>query len=191
MNYLAHIYLSGNSLPVQLGGFIADGVKGNKYNTYPSEISRGILRHREIDSFTDTHPLISAQLAHMRPVLGKFSAVILDIFLDHILASNFKRYTGLSLRYFAFRFNLYLLYSYANLPPRFKRFAWHFVISGRLVKYKTQDGIRESLEIMKSYRGLSVDIPLAMQYLNNHSDDLTTLLDQLLPELKKITQNNG
>lgn len=186
MNYLAHIYFSGNSLPMQLGGFIADGVKGKKYIHYSPKIQEGIIRHRKIDSFIDTHPLISDELSRMRPVLGKFSPVILDIFLDHILAANFKRYTGQSLRLLAFRFNSYLLFSYTNLPSRFKRFVWHFILSDRLVKYKTENGIRESLEIMKSYRGLSVNIPLAMEYLQTRYTALTDLLDQLFPELQKI-----
>ena len=35
MNYLAHIYLSGDDPGMQIGNFIADGVKGNHYPDYP------------------------------------------------------------------------------------------------------------------------------------------------------------
>jgi len=42
MNYLAHIYLSGESDEIILGNFIADYVKRNKYLNYPEHVARGI-----------------------------------------------------------------------------------------------------------------------------------------------------
>ena len=35
MNYLAHIFLSGNDRCIQIGNFIGDGVKGDGYKQYP------------------------------------------------------------------------------------------------------------------------------------------------------------
>ena len=58
MNYLAHIYLSGNNDFITIGNFIADGIRGNRYKKYPKEIQIGILLHREIDTFTDAHPIV-------------------------------------------------------------------------------------------------------------------------------------
>lgn len=43
MNYLAHLYLSGNNEDVLIGNFIADSVKGSKYKDYTSKIQQGIL----------------------------------------------------------------------------------------------------------------------------------------------------
>ncbi|MDD3273470.1 MAG: DUF479 domain-containing protein, partial [Bacteroidales bacterium] len=57
MNYLAHIYLSGSNRQLQVGNFIGDFVKGRKHENYPKGIQKGILLHREIDRFTDCHPL--------------------------------------------------------------------------------------------------------------------------------------
>ena len=58
MNFLAHLYLSGEDDEVKLGNFIGDYVKGSKYLEYAEKIKKGILLHRKIDSFTDSHPLI-------------------------------------------------------------------------------------------------------------------------------------
>ena len=55
MNYLAHIYLSGDNDLVTVGNFIADGIKGKSYKKYPKEIQTGVLLHRNIDTFTDAH----------------------------------------------------------------------------------------------------------------------------------------
>ena len=36
-----------------IGNFIADSIKGSKYNSYPLQIQKGILLHRQIDTATD------------------------------------------------------------------------------------------------------------------------------------------
>ena len=58
MNFLAHIYLSGENQGITIGNFIADGIKGNKYLSYREDLQKGILLHRSIDSFTDQHPIV-------------------------------------------------------------------------------------------------------------------------------------
>jgi len=53
MNFLAHLYLSGDNKEVRLGNFIGDAVKGNSLDRFPEMIRAGIWLHREIDSYTD------------------------------------------------------------------------------------------------------------------------------------------
>lgn len=92
MNYLAHIYLSGKDKQVQIGNFVGDAVKGNAYRNYPPGIQKGILLHRQIDAFSDAHPLVREMVALGRAYFGRYSAVVTDILLDHILARDFKIY---------------------------------------------------------------------------------------------------
>ena len=65
MNYLAHIFLSGNDRCIQIGNFIGDGVKGDGYKQYPRKFQQGILLHREIDAFSDRHPLVREAVGTM------------------------------------------------------------------------------------------------------------------------------
>jgi hypothetical protein len=48
MNYLAHIFLSGENPNVMIGNFMADSIKGSKHDFYPPEIQKGILLHRKL-----------------------------------------------------------------------------------------------------------------------------------------------
>ena len=57
MNFLAHIYLSGEDDFVKIGNFMADSIRGSQYLDYPNSLQKGILLHRHIDSFTDSHPI--------------------------------------------------------------------------------------------------------------------------------------
>ena len=44
MNYLAHIYLSGDDHPLlKIGNFAADSIKGKAYKKFPQAIQQGIL----------------------------------------------------------------------------------------------------------------------------------------------------
>ena len=66
MNYLAHIFLSGNNRKVQIGNFVGDAVKGRTYENYPSGFREGILLHREIDDYTDHHPVVREAIDMLR-----------------------------------------------------------------------------------------------------------------------------
>ena len=61
MNFLAHIYLSDNNDLIKIGNFMADGIRGNDYLDYPEEIKKGIILHRDIDTFTDANETFRSQ----------------------------------------------------------------------------------------------------------------------------------
>lgn len=92
MNYLAHLYLSGNDQDLLLGNFIADAVKGKQYLDYSPGVSNGIVLHRSIDTFMDENPIVKQGTKRLHANYGKFSSVIIDIFYDHFLATYWKEY---------------------------------------------------------------------------------------------------
>ncbi len=55
MNLLAHAYLSFDQPEMLIGNMINDYVKGKKQFDYPAAIHKGMILHRSIDEFTDTH----------------------------------------------------------------------------------------------------------------------------------------
>lgn len=87
MNHLAHLMLVRNSDELMLGGFIADAVKGKKFLDYEKEISKGILLHRFIDNYTDTHAEVSELKKLLRPQFGLLSGVVIDMIYDHFWQS--------------------------------------------------------------------------------------------------------
>src|ERR1700752_360781 len=100
LNFLAHIYLSGNDDQLMIGNFIADYVKGKKKDEYPPGIKKGIELHRAIDDFTDHHEITSRSKNRLRSKYGKYSGVITDLYYDHFLASNFSIYHNVPLKEF-------------------------------------------------------------------------------------------
>ncbi len=88
MNVLAHIYLSGDSEKIILGNYIGDYVKGRDYLKYPELIRKGIIIHRHIDAFTDSHPVVHRSKIFFTRKYHKYSGVVTDIIYDHYLTRN-------------------------------------------------------------------------------------------------------
>ena len=101
MNYLAHVYLSGNHNLLKIGNFMADSIKGNDYEKFDTEIKKGILLHRHIDSFTDSHPIYRKSKHRLHEKYGLYSGVIMDILYDHFLAKNWSIYSDEKLEKYA------------------------------------------------------------------------------------------
>lgn len=191
MNYLAHILLSNNKSQIQVGNFIGDFVKGKKLNHFPKQIAKGIILHRKIDEFTDSHPIVRETVAFMRPTFGRYSAIILDMYFDFLLANNFKLYSPKkSLRFFSFQFYYNILLNYRHLPKKVKNFIFHFIFTSRLQKYKTYHGLKQSLEIMEKYKSSAINPALSISFLKQNRSELEKNFHQFMPEIIQFINND-
>jgi acyl carrier protein phosphodiesterase len=94
MNFLAHIYLSGDNDLIKIGNFMADGIRGKHFETFPMEIQKGIILHRAIDTFTDAHPVFRQSTKKLHSRYHHYAGVIVDVFYDHFLAKNWSIYSN-------------------------------------------------------------------------------------------------
>lgn len=156
MNFLAHIFLSGANKEIVIGNFIADPVKGKKYLNYPPGIQKGILLHRAIDSYTDTHPVVRKSTARLYKNYSHYSPVIIDIFYDHFLAANWASYSNTSLEIFIADFYLLLKDNYEILPPSIQKLLPYMIEQNWLLSYASLEGIKQILYQMNMRtKGLS------------------------------------
>lgn len=184
MNYLSHIFLSKNDNKIAVGNFIGDFVKGSQHNSYPDKIQKGIILHRKIDHFTDTHVLVSEAKAILRPAFGRYSGIILDMYFDYFLALNFKKYSGgKSLKLFAIQFYIATIFNYKYLPDRVKGFIFHFTFTDRLTKYSSFEGLKRSLEIMSVHKVSSIDPAKTIDFLIKNQKELEIIFHEFFSEL--------
>jgi acyl carrier protein phosphodiesterase len=135
MNFLAHLYLSGDSDQVMLGNFIADFIKGREAKSYQRDVYLGILLHREIDFFTDRHRQVRESKRRLWQRHRHYSSVIVDIFYDHFLAKNWDQYSEKELSEFALHVYGVMLENYNILPPKSRRILPFMIIHNWLVGY--------------------------------------------------------
>ena len=141
MNFLAHIYLSGENDLLKIGNFMADSIRGNSYLNYPEELKNGILLHRAIDTFTDAHPIYRKSKHRLHEKYGHYSGVIMDILYDHFLAKNWSTYSDENLEDYAQNFYKLLQENYAILTDKTKAMLPYMIARNWLVSYATIAGI--------------------------------------------------
>ena len=145
MNYLAHAYLSFGQDEVLVGNFIGDFVKGKMMSGFPQGVQNGIKLHREIDLFTDTHPLVRAGQSYLRPTFRHYSTVITDIYFDYFLAKNWAIYSSIPLEDFIQNTFTTLRHYRKLFPDRFANMFQWMEKDNWLLKYREIDGIKQTL----------------------------------------------
>jgi acyl carrier protein phosphodiesterase len=146
---LAHIYLSQNDDDIKIGNFLGDFVKGrlNKLTNaqYSNEVINGMALHREIDFFTDNHPIVRQSIKRLQSKYHKLSGIVVDMFYDHILAKNFAIYSEISLEEFADNFYFLLQARNSEIPISMNKMIQAMIVGNWFVKYKSYEGIEWAL----------------------------------------------
>jgi len=168
MNFLAHLYLSGNDEQLMIGNFIADSVKGSSFKNYPEGIAKGIMLHRSIDFYSDNHPVFLQSVIRLRPNYRKYAGVIVDIFYDHFLAKNWKNYSEKSLEQYASEVHALLLKNVFQFPERSIMFLKYAMRTNRLVSYATLNGIEETLAGMSRRTTFKSNMEFAVKELQEN-----------------------
>lgn len=148
MNFLAHIYLSGDNDLIKIGNFMADGIHGKNFDTFPVDIQKGIILHRAIDTFTDAHPIFRQSTKRLHPNYHHYSGIIVDIFYDHFLAKNWSNYSDERLEDYSQRFYQSLRDNYDDLTPKTQKMMPYLIEYNWLLSYQTIEGIESVLKQM-------------------------------------------
>ena len=188
MNFLAHLYLSGDDPQIMVGNFIGDFVKGrNLSEKYGAGIARGIELHRAIDAFTDHHAIVRQSKARLWPKYRHYSGVITDIFFDHFLAANWSTYSDEPLDHYAARAYQLVLDQEKILPERLTQVLPYIMRGNWLVNYAQVEGIRRALSGMARRASFVSKMEEATEDLTLSYPDFQQDFEEFFPELKKYS----
>ena len=183
MNFLAHIYLSGNNDLMKIGNFMADGIRGNNYMNFPEEIKKGILLHRAIDTFTDAHPTYRKSKHRLHEKYGHYAGVIMDIAYDHFLAKNWADYSDEPLDDYAGRFYQSLKDNYEVLTEKTKGMLPYMMARNWLLSYATIAGLEMILFQMdhrtKNRAHMQEAIVELQEYYTEFENEFTLFFSEL------------
>lgn len=190
MNFLAHISLSGDNPKIMVGNFIGDFVKGrNLLEQFEPEIARGIALHRAIDEFTDSHPIVTISKNRLRPTYRHYSAVIVDMFYDHLLAKNWEQYYKEFLPDFAER-SYRILEGFHPILPEGVKYMLPYMTKGNwLVNYARFEGIDRALSGMARRSKYESKMELAVDDLKKNYEDFTQEFSIFYPQLQAFSKN--
>jgi len=124
---------------------ISDFVKGKKKFDYPENIQKGIMLHREIDTFTDQHEATKAAKEIFRPAYRLYSGAFTDVVYDHFLATDENEFTKNALHDFSIQTYASLEKYPEWLPERFASMLPYMKQQNWLFNYHTRWGTEKSL----------------------------------------------
>jgi len=197
MNFLAHIYLSGDNTGVTLGNFMADGIKGKDYKKYRRDIQIGILLHREIDTFTDAHATVRKSTKRLHKKYGHYSGIIVDILYDHFLAKNWNTYSTIPLDEYVDDFYDTLENNFETLEVRAQKMMPYMIANNWLLSYASIEGISKVLDGMnrrtKNRSQMNLAVNELEEFYNEFESEFTSFFKELIAfsndKLKILSSN--
>lgn len=193
MNYLAHIFLAGDSEESLLGNIMGDFVKGAIGNGFHPGIEEGIRTHRKVDVFTDSHEIFRASKKLMSPGRRRFSGVIIDLAFDHLLSKNWASYSDTDLDSFIRNTYTLLERRKAALPERFRLFLPRMIEEDWLGSYRTLEGTGIALdrisERLRRRFGRENKLSGAIEEIESNYRELDDNFNAFFPELISFVED--
>ncbi|MBD8491232.1 DUF479 domain-containing protein [Echinicola sp. CAU 1574] len=183
MNFLAHAYLSFDHPKVLLGNFIGDFVRGNLEEQFDPDIVTGINLHREIDHYTDTHPVVKEAQELLKPTYKRYALVITDVYFDYFLSKYWNDYDDRSIEEFAEKV-YHTIEENDHLLPQNFMYLFHFMKKENwLVAYGTIDGMKASLTGISKHTSFESHMETAHLFLKENESKLKGYFDAFFPDL--------
>ncbi|WP_298273425.1 ACP phosphodiesterase [Geobacter sp.] len=152
MNFLAHLYLSGDDPEILVGNMMGDFVKGVLNASYPPRITKGLELHRRIDSFAGRHPSFIASKRRISSDYGHYRGVLVDLYYDHFLAAEWESFSDEPFELFvakAWR----IMREHAEILPQRLRARLEEIFTQWLPSYRYVDGVDAVLRRMAARVG--------------------------------------
>lgn len=186
MNYIAHIHIAAHTSTSYLGNFLGDFIKGSDLTHLPQEIELGIRLHRQVDTFTDTHPLILDLKQTFPTELRRMAGVVIDIYFDHLLMTHWEKFSERT-------FHSLFTQFYAELKtfslPQNQHYTLQFrgLISNQWLKeyQREQTCFKAFTSIEKRLKGKIQFAQQAQDFVIQNRKEMTDSFQQFYPELLK------
>ncbi len=191
MNFLAHLYLSPKNDEIIFGNFIADSVKGKEvFEEYSPLIQQGILLHREIDQYTDNHPVFKKSKKRLQAKYRMYSGVIVDIYYDHFLAKYWDEYSEKNIHQFVSLTYQMLIKNFGLLPKRSKRILPFMIAQNWLVNYSKLKDLRRVFRGMSRRTSNSSPMITSVDDLEQHYELFENEFRQFFPDIIHYIQES-
>jgi acyl carrier protein phosphodiesterase len=101
VNYLAHFHLAWPEELLVVGGLEGDFHKGPLPGSLAPALQQGVVLHRAIDAYTDSHLAIVELRRAFPPELRRYAGILIDLCFDYFLARHWATYSEISHREFS------------------------------------------------------------------------------------------
>lgn len=183
MNWLAHLLLSDPTPAFRLGGILPDFASSSALTDLPPEFQRGVHRHRQIDAYTDAHPVFRRSVQRFEPPLRRFGGILIDIFYDHFVSREWTSLSDVPLSDFLAEVYASIESHRADLPE----VAYHRLVDVQthnyLGSYGSMEGLTRTLDGLGHRFRRPVDLVPAMAVFQQHYAAFQSDFRSFFPDL--------
>jgi len=166
-----------------LGNFLADMLHPRDYPALSAGVWQGVLLHREIDGFTDRHPLVNQSKARIRPFAGKYAPVIIDVWYDLVAVEQWEEIARIPLEDFQEVIYRNLLEMRVQCPENLRPRLEDMVAHRWLETYRTEAGIDQVFRRMGSRASNPGIVASAGPGLTLHHEGISQDFRDFFPDL--------
>jgi acyl carrier protein phosphodiesterase len=167
---------------------ISDFVKGKKKFHYTPGIQKGIQLHRDIDQYTDSHPITRQAKQFFIPDYRLYAGAFIDIVYDHFLANDRNEFENDTLlnRFCQESYNVLSDYL-EQLPLAYQKMFPYMQSQNWLYHYKEKPGMEKSFKGLARKATYLTESERAFNIFNTSYTELGDCYRAFFPELKEFT----
>ena len=185
MNFLGHLYFSGNDKELMLANLFGDFARGSKHKHLPEVIQQGIKLHRKIDFYIDNHPLVKELKFELMSDLPKVGPIAVDLFFDHLLARNWTQFHSTEYTSFLNEFYEHETDYHSHYPAAFLDFMNKLRTHQWMNHYHTKYGLMKSCEGVAKRISFETKLPTAHLVFNQMETEIESTFHGFMEDAKK------
>jgi len=190
LNYLAHLYFSDPTVESRVGNLLGDFARGVDINQLSVPVRQGLINHRQIDQFTDTHPQVRELKTLFSRQRRRFSGIVLDVLFDHFLIHHWQRFTNDPLDPFIDQAYRDLYRGFPLMTDQMQRVVGRMIEGDWIRSYEDIDQVGFALDRIAGRIRFRNDFSGSISEVQQQYDTLEAGFLQFFPDLISFHRNN-
>jgi acyl carrier protein phosphodiesterase len=183
MNFLGHLFLTQDEEALAIGNFIADFLHNRDLAALDEGVRQGVRLHREIDTFTDAHPVVREALTLLRPRHGKYAGVVWDVLSDTLLVDSWQEFGTMPLPAFTDTFYRICHRHWSLIPEKLQPGIKRMIDDDFLAKIYGHQGIEFTLSRLQKRASMPHLLEGGADSLHSHYEDLLLGFRDFYPDI--------
>jgi acyl carrier protein phosphodiesterase len=193
MNFLGHLFFSGNDHQLMANNLLGDFVKGKDLSHLSKDAQKGIYLHRQIDHYVDHHPVVVELMHSLYPILPKVTGIAIDLYFDHLLAKNWEKYSSTKLEEFTQQFYNSINFNNPDFPPHFNIVLLKMIEKNWLYQYQFPQGLHKACQGVSGRISFPNELKNGLSVFEANEEDIlatfSVYMKNAIPHFQSIRAN--
>ena len=186
MNHFAHLVLSQPTVESTVGNLLGDFARGVDADSLPVAVRAGLINHRAVDRYTDSHPLVLDMKLHFSQRRRRFAGIALDIYFDYLLLTHWELFDKRELDELIAEFYRRMAAGQTLMPGEdMRRVTRRMIDYNWFGSYREIDSIAESLDRVAGRIRFANDFDNAIEDLQRNHESIRDGFLEFYPQLRE------